>query len=128
MTDDPQGAQAVRLDPIGSVAERLGIQPEDLVPYGDEIAKVRIEALARPRQREGAGRLVLVSAINPTRAGEGKTTVSIGLAQGMDLSTMVDVIRASSGNTWTRSAASRSAVSGMPIPRSRRPCATRPRP
>jgi formate--tetrahydrofolate ligase len=75
--DTPQRA------PIGEVAERLGIDPRDLVPYGDDIAKVRIEALARPRQRAGAARLVLVSATTPTRAGEGKTTTSIGLGQAL---------------------------------------------
>jgi formate--tetrahydrofolate ligase len=71
----------MKLAPIGTVAEQLGIDPRDLIPYGDDIAKVRIEALARPRTRAGSGRLVLVSATTPTRAGEGKTTTSIGLGQ-----------------------------------------------
>ena len=81
MTSGKRAFEDAILAPIGSVAERLGIDPRDLIPYGDEIAKVRIDALQRPRTRKGAGRLVLVSATTPTRAGEGKTTTSIGLGQ-----------------------------------------------
>jgi formate--tetrahydrofolate ligase len=67
--------------PITEVASDLGISPDHLVPYGNDKAKIRLdarEASARP-----PGKLVLVSAITPTSAGEGKTTTSIGLAQGM---------------------------------------------
>jgi len=67
------------LRPIQDVAADLGIRPEHLVTYGSDKAKVRLEALESGRPR---GRLVLVSAITPTAAGEGKTTTSIGLAQG----------------------------------------------
>ena len=67
--------------PIQEVARDLGIAPEFLVPYGDDKAKVRLAARAASRREPG--RLVLVSAITPTSAGEGKTTVSIGLAQGL---------------------------------------------
>ena len=81
MTPEPKPSDEGSRTPIGAVAERLGIDRRDLIPYGDEIAKVRIDALARPRKRAGAGRLVLVSATTPTRAGEGKTTTSIGLGQ-----------------------------------------------
>ena len=66
--------------PIGDVAADLGVQPEHLVPYGDDKAKIRPEARDNGR---APGKLVLVSAITPTSAGEGKTTTSIGLAQGM---------------------------------------------
>jgi len=66
--------------PIGEVAEDLGVRPEHLVPYGDDKAKIRPEARDYGR---APGKLVLVSAITPTSAGEGKTTTSIGLAQGM---------------------------------------------
>jgi len=67
--------------PIAEVASDLGISTEHLVPYGSDKAKVRLEA----RQASGRepGKLILVSAITPTPAGEGKTTVSIGLAQGL---------------------------------------------
>src|SRR5512134_1844304 len=68
--------------PITDVAKALGIDPAHLEPYGRDKAKVALAAL---EGREPRGRLVLVSAITPTPAGEGKTTTSIGLAQGMAL-------------------------------------------
>lgn len=67
--------------PIHEVATDLGIRSEYLIPYGEDKAKVRLaarEASGRP-----PGKLVLVTAVTPTDAGEGKTTTSIGLAQGM---------------------------------------------
>jgi formate--tetrahydrofolate ligase len=69
------------LRPITDVARELGIGPESLEPYGSDKAKVRLEVLERDDRP--AGKLILVSAITPTPAGEGKTTVSIGLAQGL---------------------------------------------
>jgi formate--tetrahydrofolate ligase len=64
------------------VAAELGILPRELMSFGAHMAKLSIAAM--PGSRAAAdGRIVLVSAINPTRAGEGKTTVSIGLAQGL---------------------------------------------
>jgi formate--tetrahydrofolate ligase len=66
--------------PITEVARKLGLEPQHLVPYGYDKAKVRPEAWATDRP---PGKLILVSAINPTPAGEGKTTTSIGLAQGL---------------------------------------------
>jgi formate--tetrahydrofolate ligase len=70
-----------RLRPIAEVARELGISSEHLEPYGRDKAKVRLEALGRVDR--APGKLVLVSAITPTPAGEGKTTTSIGLAQGL---------------------------------------------
>lgn len=69
--------------PIAETAARLGLTDADWIPYGLDKAKVRHEVLSRPRSRAGQGKLVLVSAITPTPAGEGKTTTSIGLAQGL---------------------------------------------
>jgi formate--tetrahydrofolate ligase len=66
--------------PIGDAARKLGIDPRFLIPYGTDKAKVRLDALASGRP---PGRLILVSALTPTDAGEGKTTTSIGLAQGL---------------------------------------------
>jgi formate--tetrahydrofolate ligase len=66
--------------PITEVAQRLGIDRRHLIPYGDDKAKIRLEARDSGRP---AGKLILVSAITPTSAGEGKTTTSIGLAQGL---------------------------------------------
>src|SRR5262245_27002285 len=68
------------LRPITDVARDLGIAREHLIPYGDDKAKVRLEALGGHSRR---GKLILVSAVTPTSAGEGKTTTSIGLAQGL---------------------------------------------
>ena len=67
--------------PIAHVAEELGLPPDSLEPYGKDKAKVDLAALSTPPK--GKGRLVLVTAINPTPAGEGKTTTSIALAMGM---------------------------------------------
>jgi len=69
------------LRPIADVARDLGIASEHLEPYGRDKAKVRLEVLGR--NDRPPGKLILVSAITPTPAGEGKTTVSIGLAQGL---------------------------------------------
>ncbi len=82
MASDLEIAEGVRLRPIREVAEELDIPEEALQPYGREVAKVDfgfIQGLAeRPR-----GRLVLVTAITPTPAGEGKTTTTIGLGDGL---------------------------------------------
>lgn len=75
------GISSSELRPIADVARDLGIAPEHLEPFGRDKAKVRLEALERADRP--AGKLILVSAITPTPAGEGKTTVSIGLAQGL---------------------------------------------
>lgn len=62
------------------MAEKLGLEERWIVPYGRDKAKVSLEAL---KARKARGKLILVSALTPTPAGEGKTTVSIGLAQGL---------------------------------------------
>ena len=71
------------MSPIADVARGLGIGPESLEPYGRDKAKVHLDVLDRPDR--APGKLILVSAITPTPAGEGKTTTSIGLAQGLRL-------------------------------------------
>jgi len=84
MLTDYEIAKQAGSRPIKDIAAKLGVDDDDLMPYGDEVAKVNLNALTRPRKRPGKARLVLVSAITPTAAGEGKTTTSIGLAQAMD--------------------------------------------
>ncbi len=69
--------------PIVDVAKELGLAESDIEPYGRGKAKVELSALARPARAGVKSRLILVTAINPTPAGEGKTTTSIGLAMGM---------------------------------------------
>jgi len=71
------------MQPILRIAEKLGLSAEDLVPYGHDKAKIAGHALARARTRANSPKLVLVSAITPTPAGEGKTTTSIGLADAL---------------------------------------------
>jgi formate--tetrahydrofolate ligase len=72
-------AQAAKLRPIVDVAAELGLSPDDILPYGKYKAKISAEAVKRHSQPRG--RLVLVTGINPTPAGEGKSTVTVGLAQ-----------------------------------------------
>ncbi len=75
--------QQAGLRPITEVAGDLKIAADHLEPYGRDKAKVRLEALHQAEDTRPSGRLILVSAITPTPAGEGKTTTSIGLAQGL---------------------------------------------
>ena len=75
-------ASAATLRPIEDVAAEIGLAPTDIERYGDHIAKVKLEAIERLSQRP-KGRYILVSAITPTPLGEGKTTTTVGLAQGL---------------------------------------------
>lgn len=68
---------------IANVAEKLGLSSDDLVPHGSYAAKIAPSLRQQPRRREGTPRLVLVSAITPTPAGEGKTTTTIGLGDAL---------------------------------------------
>ena len=82
MKSDLEIAQAAELRPIGDVAEDLGLIEQEIEPYGRSVAKIDLAALGRLGDRP-AGRYVVVTAITPTPLGEGKTTVSIGLAQAL---------------------------------------------
>ena len=80
MATDLEIARSAVLEPIESIAREAGFLPETVSPYGRYVAKIDQRAYAgRPEK----ARLVLVTAINPTPAGEGKTTVSVALADGM---------------------------------------------
>lgn len=83
MLSDVEIAQAATPRPIAAIAEELGIGEESLHPYGRDKAKIDLSVLSQPRRRERPPKLILVSAITPTRAGEGKTTTTIGLGQAM---------------------------------------------
>jgi formate--tetrahydrofolate ligase len=80
MLSDHKIAQQATLRPVQDIAAELGIDRAHLIPFGDDVAKVHIDALAAAGQP--GGKLILVSATTPTAAGEGKTTTSIGLGQG----------------------------------------------
>ena len=78
MATDLEIARSVQGRPIAEVAQDLGLQPNQLIPHGYDKAKILAEPLDVPK-----GKLILVSAITPTPAGEGKTTTSVALAQGL---------------------------------------------
>ena len=80
MKTDLEIAQEAKMEPIGKVAESLGIRENDLELYGKYKAKLSDAYLASLEGRQD-GKLILVTAINPTPAGEGKTTTSVGLGQ-----------------------------------------------
>ena len=82
MPSDIEIARAAKLTPITAIAARAGIPEEALQSYGCHIAKVGLDYLGK---RAGArkGKLILVTAINPTAAGEGKTTTTVGLGDGL---------------------------------------------
>ena len=83
MQSDIEIAQQANLLPIGDIAAGLGIPDDALVPYGRTKAKVSLEWLARQNARPN-GKLILVSAISPTPAGEGKTTTTVGLGDALN--------------------------------------------
>ncbi|MGD9559074.1 MAG: formate--tetrahydrofolate ligase [Oscillospiraceae bacterium] len=82
MKPDIQIAQEASLRPMHEVAEELGLPPESVAPYGRHKAKIDHRLLAQLAERPN-GKLILVTAINPTPAGEGKTTTTIGLADAL---------------------------------------------
>ncbi|TRZ98510.1 MAG: formate--tetrahydrofolate ligase, partial [Nitrospiraceae bacterium] len=71
------------LKPVADLASALGLLDEELIPYGRMKGKIALSALDRLQGRP-LGRYILVTAINPTPLGEGKTVTSIGLAMGLN--------------------------------------------
>ncbi len=80
---DIEIARAATKKPIFEIGARLGIPPEQLVPYGHDKAKISAEFIAAQEGKKD-GKLILVTAINPTPAGEGKTTTTVGLGDGLN--------------------------------------------
>ncbi len=83
MLSDIEIARDAKMLKISEIAENLGISSDDLEPYGHYKAKLSEELYSKTAENKD-GNLILVTAINPTPAGEGKTTVSVGLAQAMN--------------------------------------------
>ena len=83
MKSDIEIAREARKLPIAEVAARLGLSGADILPYGHDKAKITHEAIAALSGRQ-PGKLVLVTAINPTPAGEGKTTTTVGLGDALN--------------------------------------------
>jgi formate--tetrahydrofolate ligase len=87
MASDIEIARAATLKPIAEIARALGLEAGDLEPYGHHIAKIGAGALARASLEAASvagGKLILVTAVNPTPAGEGKTTTTIGLGDALN--------------------------------------------
>ena len=91
MQSDIEIAQAASLKPISDIAAKLGISQQDLIPYGHYIAKLSPACLSNLQenpqnktQNKTKAKLILVTAISPTPAGEGKTTTTIGLADALN--------------------------------------------
>lgn len=87
MKSDIEIARECKMLPISEIAEKFGIPTSELEPYGKYKAKVSEELTAKASQmvKDGKkGKLVLVTAVNPTPAGEGKTTTTVGLVQGLN--------------------------------------------
>ena len=83
MATDSEIARAAKLRPIGEIAARAGLSDEVLLPYGRHVAKISLDHLTGLADRPD-GRLVLVTAINPTPPGEGKTTTTVGLGDALN--------------------------------------------
>ena len=80
---DIEIARAAKKKPILEIGEKIGIGPEHLLPYGHDKAKVSQDFINEVKSRK-SGKLILVTAINPTPAGEGKTTTTVGLGDGLN--------------------------------------------
>jgi formate--tetrahydrofolate ligase len=82
MKSDIEIARSVKLQDIYNIAEKAGLQKDEIIPWGNHKAKISLEALERIKNNKD-GKLILVTTINPTSEGEGKTTITIGLAQAL---------------------------------------------
>ena len=83
MLTDVEIAQSAKMKPISEIAKKVGLEGDDLELYGKYKAKIALEAINR-LENNPDGKLILVTAINPTPAGEGKTTTMIGLSQALN--------------------------------------------
>ncbi|UCD46104.1 MAG: formate--tetrahydrofolate ligase [Candidatus Bathyarchaeota archaeon] len=82
MPPDIEIAQNAKLKPITEIAKGLGLSDDDIEPYGKNKAKISLEVMKRLKDKPD-GKLIIVTAVTPTRTGEGKTTMAVGLAQAL---------------------------------------------
>ncbi len=82
MKSDIEIAKSAKIKDIYNIANKLGINKNEIIPWGDFKAKISLKILDRIKEKKD-GKLILITTINPTSDGEGKTTVTIGLAQGL---------------------------------------------
>src|SRR5690554_1526158 len=83
MKTDIQIAQEAELKPIEEIAEKLDLQRDDWEPYGRTKAKISDHLIEKLKHKKD-GKIILVTSINPTPAGEGKSTVTVGLGQALN--------------------------------------------
>lgn len=83
MPTDIEIAQAAKITPISEIAASAGLQPQEIEPYGYDKAKIKLDP--EVKRSTDLGKLILVTSINPTPAGEGKSTVTVGLADALKL-------------------------------------------
>ena len=81
---DLEIARSVTPRPILDIAGELGLREDEIEPYGRLKAKITLQAIARLEAERPRGKYVLVTAISPTPLGEGKSTTTVGLAQGLN--------------------------------------------
>ena len=96
-------AQSADIQPISDIAQNMGLENEEIIPYGAQKAKVHLDVLKR-LQGQNDGKYVVVTAITPTPLGEGKTTTAVGLVQGLGRigeSSMVCLRQPSMGPTFS---------------------------
>lgn len=84
MKSDIQIAQETKELPITEIASHVGLNSDDLEPYGYDKAKINWKAIKKARQNKHLGKLILVTSISPTPAGEGKSTITIGLGDAIN--------------------------------------------
>ena len=83
MSSDLEIAKSIKLENISNLAEKFGIKEDEIIPYGKYKAKVENDIYERVKDKED-GKLILVTSINPTPLGEGKTTIAIGLSDALN--------------------------------------------
>ncbi|EOU1652414.1 formate--tetrahydrofolate ligase [Clostridium perfringens] len=83
MKNDIEIAQSAKMEPIINIAKKIGLEEDDIELYGKYKCKISLDAIKRLENNKD-GKLVLVTAINPTPAGEGKSTVTVGLGQALN--------------------------------------------
>jgi formate--tetrahydrofolate ligase len=118
---DLEIARGARLRPMPEIAEKMGIGPHLLEPYGYDVAKIRLEAIEELAGRPKA-KYVVVSAVTPTPLGEGKTTTTVGLGQALShtASATVAIRQPSMGHVRHRGRSRRGGYSQV-VPMERHP-------
>ena len=106
MLSDIEIAQSAQVQPIVNIARKLGIKEDDLEYYGKYKAKLS-ESLIKEKSTGKDGKLILVTAINPTPAGEGKTTTSVGLGDALSLIGKKTMIALREPSFWRKGRSSR---------------------